>query len=136
MAKDIYHNHVREALESDGWNITHDPYYIRIGEVDFFIDLGAEGVIGAEREGQKIAVEVKSFGSLSKVADFHEAYGKYGVYRKALRQDQERVLYLAISEQIYRDFFQKPFIQMVIEEDDVKLLIFDTESKKVVSWKD
>lgn len=127
---------MREALESDGWNIIHDPYYIRIGEVDFFIGLGAEGVIGAEREGQKIAVEVKSFGSLSKVADFHEAYGKYGVYRKALRQDQERVLYLAISEQIYRDFFQKPFIQMVIEEDDVKLLIFDTESKKVVSWKD
>jgi len=106
MAKDIYHNHVREALENDGWCITHDPYYVRIGEVDFFIDLGAEGVIGAEREGRKIAVEVKSFISLSKVADFHEAYGKYGVYRKALRQDQGRVLYLAISEQVFKDFFK------------------------------
>ncbi len=24
-AKDIYHAHVRKALEGDGWTITHDP---------------------------------------------------------------------------------------------------------------
>ena len=26
MAKDIYHRAVREALEKEGWTITHDPY--------------------------------------------------------------------------------------------------------------
>ena len=28
MAKDIYHQIVRDALENDGWTITHDPYAI------------------------------------------------------------------------------------------------------------
>jgi XisH protein len=26
MAKDIYHNLVKEALQNDGWTVTHDPY--------------------------------------------------------------------------------------------------------------
>ena len=30
MAKDIYHKEVREALEADGWIITHDPYRINL----------------------------------------------------------------------------------------------------------
>jgi hypothetical protein len=30
-AKDFYHNTVVEALHKDGWIITHDPYYLRIG---------------------------------------------------------------------------------------------------------
>lgn len=28
MAKDLYHQIVREALEKDGWTITQDPYLI------------------------------------------------------------------------------------------------------------
>ena len=39
-AKDIYHDHVREALEKDGWTITDDPYSFSLGKVDFRIDLG------------------------------------------------------------------------------------------------
>ena len=26
MAKDLFHNNVKIALEKDGWKITHDPY--------------------------------------------------------------------------------------------------------------
>ena len=29
MAKDLYHNVVKKALEDDGWIITHDPYFFR-----------------------------------------------------------------------------------------------------------
>ncbi|MGH9840625.1 MAG: element excision factor XisH family protein [Blastocatellia bacterium] len=25
-AKDLYHDHVRKALENDGWTVTDDPY--------------------------------------------------------------------------------------------------------------
>lgn len=32
MAKDIYHNSVKEALVKDEWIITHDPYIIRLGD--------------------------------------------------------------------------------------------------------
>ena len=31
MAKDIYHNLVRTALENEGWTITHDPFYLPLG---------------------------------------------------------------------------------------------------------
>jgi hypothetical protein len=40
--KDLYHDHVRNALIEEGWTITHDPLYIRVGKRKGFIDLGAE----------------------------------------------------------------------------------------------
>jgi hypothetical protein len=61
MARDQFHNVVRNALEKDGWKITADPYEINIDDVDFEIDLAAEQILAAERENKKIAVEVKSF---------------------------------------------------------------------------
>lgn len=42
MAKDKYHFAVRKALESDGWKITDDPYFIQVGKRRGYIDLGAE----------------------------------------------------------------------------------------------
>ena len=32
MAKDKYHELVKQALENDGWLITHDPYKIMLGK--------------------------------------------------------------------------------------------------------
>ncbi len=46
-AKDIFHQLVRTALENEGWIITHDPYPIDLGFIDFYIDLGAEKLIAA-----------------------------------------------------------------------------------------
>ena len=43
-------------MEKEGWAITHDPYFIRLGKRKGFIDLGAE-IIGAERGTERIAVE-------------------------------------------------------------------------------
>ena len=31
MAKEIYHDTVRVALEKDGWNITDDPLTLKVG---------------------------------------------------------------------------------------------------------
>ncbi len=47
MAKDLYHEQVKRALEKDGWQITHDPYELRIGGVEMYIDIGAEQMIAA-----------------------------------------------------------------------------------------
>jgi hypothetical protein len=52
---------VRNALIKEGWIITHDPLTLPFGSDDIFIDLGAQAPLGAEKEGQKIAVEIKSF---------------------------------------------------------------------------
>ena len=116
-AKDKFHNVVKIAREKDGWTITDDPLFIRAEDVDFYIDLGAEKVLAAEKASQKIAVEIKSFLGASEVNEFHSALGQFLNYRSALRLTQpERVLYLAVAIDIYEEFFNRRFIQRVIAE--------------------
>ena len=43
MAKDLYHDLVKRALKKDGWEITHDPYELRVGGVEMYVDIGAQG---------------------------------------------------------------------------------------------
>ena len=68
-ARDIFHDAVKQALETAGWQITHDPLSLQIGGVERYIDLGAEQLIAAEKEGEKIAVEIKSFVAVSAIMD-------------------------------------------------------------------
>ena len=78
MAKDVFHQQVKNALIKDGWKITHDPLTIRISEaVKLQIDLAAENAIAAERDSEKIAVEIKSFIADSDISAFHTALGQY-----------------------------------------------------------
>jgi XisH protein len=94
MARDRFHNAVKVALQKDGWTITADPYEFSIGEVEFEIDLAAE-TVAAERAGEKIAVEIKSFISRSSVSEFHTALGQFLNYKFALEEiDPQRTLYL------------------------------------------
>jgi hypothetical protein len=106
-AKDVFHEVVKIALQKDGWEITNDPLKISLGGVNLSIDLGAEKLIGAEREGQKIAVEVKSFlEKSSAISEFHTALGQFINYRGALKRLQpNRVLYLAVPLTTYKTFF-------------------------------
>ncbi|NEO19297.1 MAG: fatty-acid oxidation protein subunit alpha [Moorea sp. SIO4G2] len=116
MAKDLFHDVVKNALIKDGWQITDDPFFLKVGGVEFFIDLGAEKLIAAERNGQRIAVEIKSFINPSSITDFHLAIGQFINYRVALKvKDPERQLFLAIPDTTYQRFFQKEFPQIVIQ---------------------
>ncbi|MCL2925365.1 MAG: hypothetical protein MGF17_12295 [Trichodesmium sp. MAG_R04] len=76
----MYHNTIKNALIKDAWRITDDPYILAIGKRDLFVDLGAEKLISAERGNKKIAVEVKSFTSSSRVNDLEKALVKYVLY--------------------------------------------------------
>ena len=60
-ALDRYHESVRKALVKEGWDITDDPLIVPFGRRDVLIDLGAERMLAAERNGERIAVEIKSF---------------------------------------------------------------------------
>jgi len=96
-AKDIYHDDVCIALRKDAWTITDDPLRLRWGKKDYYVDLGAEQVIAAEKPGQRIAVEIKSFLAPSMVDDMEKALGQYLIYRSILRRRQpDRELYLAV----------------------------------------
>ena len=58
-AKDIFHNIVKVALEKDGWKITHAPLFFKLSEqIRIRVDLGAQKLILAEKDEQKIAVKV------------------------------------------------------------------------------
>ncbi len=72
-AHDTFHDALKHALEKDGWTITHDPLKIKYEGLEMFIDLGAEKLLAAEKEGQSIAVEIKSFLGSSAIFDFHTA---------------------------------------------------------------
>ena len=136
MAKDLYHEIVKTALQQEGWTITHDPYPIKIGSVRMFLDLGAERIIAAEKDNEKIAIEIKSFIGDSTITDFHEAMGQYGNYQIALEDEEpDRILYLAIPNQIYQSFFQEPFIQKVIQKKNVNLIVYEPNSTQLVLWK-
>lgn len=53
-AKDIFHEAVRKGLGKEGWVITDDPLKLQVGGVEMYVDLGAEKIIAAEKDGKKI----------------------------------------------------------------------------------
>ncbi|NJK73781.1 MAG: fatty-acid synthase [Richelia sp. CSU_2_1] len=135
MAKDIYHDNVRNALEKDGWIITDDPLTLQYGSRSVFVDLGAKKLLAAEREGQKIAVKIKSFAGKSPVKDWENAIGQYNLYLKILsKKEPDRALYLAITEEIYTSFFQEDIVQVVLEDKIIKIIVVDTIQEVVTRW--
>lgn len=136
-AKDIFHEVVKRALQKDGWQITHDPLSLSVGGVNMSIDLAAERLIAAEREGEKIAVEVKSFLERSSaISEFHTALGQFINYRGALRRrEPERTIYLAVPLTTYNTFFQLDFPKEMVEENQIKLIIYDAQQEAIVEWR-
>ncbi|MDY6938957.1 MAG: XisH family protein [Cyanobacteriota bacterium] len=137
-ARDIFHHAVRIGLEKQQWVITQDPLYLKLSaKVEMYIDLAAEKLLSAQKDDRKIAVEVKSFLGLSAISEFHTAVGQFLNYRVALKKlEPERALYLAIPTDIYNKFFSEPFIQEVIREYNLKLIVFDSQQEEVTLWKD
>lgn len=134
-ARDIYHEAVKEALIKDQWRITNDPLLLQVGGVDMYVDLGAEKLLAAEKDQQKIAVEIKSFLGPSLINDFHLALGQFLNYRLALAsQDPQRRLYLAVPIETYSTFFIIPFIQSAMQQYDLALMVYNSELQEVVQW--
>ncbi|MCO6489856.1 MAG: XisH family protein [Phaeodactylibacter sp.] len=135
MSRDFFHDAVVRALEKEGWAITDDPLFFRVGGVDFKIDLGAERVIGAEKNEEKIAVEIKTFIGQSVVSAFHLAIGQYENYLFALEEiKSDRMLYLAVPESIWDDFFQRPFVEKVIQVKKVNVIVYDPTKEEILKW--
>ena len=135
MAKDAYHENVRNALIKDGWTITHDPFAIRYDDLRVYADLGAEKYLIETDENNKIVIEIKVFGGVSTIENFEKALGQYNLYRVLMEANNiNRDLFLAVSDEIYNKFFQRKAIQLVVAVQKLKLLIFNVEEEKVVKW--
>jgi XisH protein len=134
MAKDKFHDAVKNALIKEGWQITNDPLFLQFGGVDLYVDLGAEKMIAAQKDNQKIAVEIKSFLGDSTISEFHQALGQLLNYRLILRrQEPERVLYLAVPLDIYESFFKLEFTQTAIADYQLKIIVYHID-QEVIKW--
>ncbi|MCC5646438.1 XisH family protein [Nostoc sp. CHAB 5824] len=134
-ARDLFHEAVKNALQKENWIVTDDPLKIEFEEVTFKIDLGAERLIAAERAGEKIAVEIKSFASNSAVRDFHTALGQFLNYQIALEEKEpERQLYLAVPVDAYETFFQTRLAQIAVRRHQLKLIIYEPIMEMIVGW--
>ncbi|MDZ8108079.1 MAG: XisH family protein [Nostoc sp. DedQUE12a] len=132
---DIIHDAVKNALMKDGWIITDDPYVIQYRRTTLYADLGAERPIAAERNGQKLVVEAKSFVGASKIQDLKEALGQYDIYRYLLEETApDRKLYLAVGAIPYKSFFNQDVIQLILNKHQLPLIVVDTEIEEIRQW--
>jgi XisH protein len=135
--KDRFHQAVRKALEKEGWTITHDPLPLKVGTLRLQAELGAEKLIAAQKDNQKIAVEIKSFLRASKITDFYQAFGQFLPYKVALKRvEPDRIIYLAIPDSTYEALFGEILIQDLLEEYPVKLIIYNSDKEEIQSWID
>jgi hypothetical protein len=134
-ARNIYHDAVVAALVADGWTITDDPLYIGFGGRNFFVDLGAEQTLGAEKEGRRIAVEIQSFIGPSDVDNLEHALGQYLLYTTALtRREPDRRLYMAVHRSVANTLFKEEVGRAVVADWKVRLLVFDEVTQRVIEW--
>ncbi|MEA5497564.1 XisH family protein [Limnoraphis robusta Tam1] len=135
-ARDIYHQTVKKALIKDGWTITHDPLRIRLARGrNLFVDMGAERLLAAERDAEKIAVEVKSFTRPSEMKDLEEAVGQFVLYSRLLkRYYPDYTLYLAVSDNIRKTVFEEEAGQTLIEDGIIRLFSFDPTLEVIIQW--
>ena len=136
-AKDLYHDSFVRALRKDGWTITDDPLFLNIADTDLLIDLGAERIVAAERENERIAIEIKSFLSKSAVQDLKEAAGQFVLYEEALKRspaNADRSLYLGIRLRVYASLFVGGIGRILLESNRVQLIVFDEDSEEITNW--
>ncbi len=133
--QDLYHDAVVMALEKQGWTITNDPLRLSYGSRNLYVDLGAENLLAAEKGDRLIAVEIKSFAGDSDINDLKMALGQFVLYRGILSTlDAERRLYLAIPSFAFDEVFSDLFGQLVIEQHELRLVIFNQKTEEILRW--
>src|SRR5262245_35609629 len=135
-AKDFYHDIVVAALIDEGWTITDDPLIIGYGDKEFYVDLGAEDeTLAAEKEGRRIAIEIKSFISRSASQDLQKALGQYALYDIILQElDPERLLYLAVSKSAFDENFDDQLGRLLRSKQRLNFIVFSIEERRIVQW--
>jgi hypothetical protein len=110
---------------------------LKVGDSDLFIDLGAEHLLSAERGGERIAIEIKSFIGASAMQDLQQALGQFLLYEDVLSQSvdsNDRVLFLAVREVTFASVFQSEVGKIVLANHRLRLMVFDTNAEVVTRW--
>ncbi len=136
MARDLFHDIVKKALVKDNWTITHDPFPLHSRkEGGLSTDIGAEKIILAEKQIAKIAVEVKSFTHISILHEFLKASGQFFTYNKIIsKNDPERILYVAMPSFIHKKLIKYDWVNEVITDMNMKIILYNTENITIEAW--
>lgn len=133
--RDDSHFAVRRALEKDGWTITDDPLKLFFRGATLKADLGAEKILTAEKEGRKLAVEIKEFSSDSAISELEKTLGQLLLYQWALaEQEPDRQLFLAVREEVYNEYFTKPLFQTAVARNRINIMVFDYIQEAICQW--
>lgn len=136
MARDLFHEAVKTALIKEGWTITDDPYALTtVTKRRLSIDLGAERLLAAQKDTERIAVEVKSFLNPSPMYDFHQAVGQYMNYKNLLQNDElTRLLFVAVPLDAYESFFVEEDIWALVEAFSMPLIVYNPIEQEIHKW--
>ncbi len=131
--RDKTHFIVREALEREGWIVTHDPFFIKLGKKSAEIDLGAERIVLAEKGIEKIAIKI--FIGTSTITDFYHAHGQFDLYDRALKSiEPERILYLALPDDAYEELKNDLFSFPSFEDLHHRIIVYKSENDTDLLW--
>ncbi len=109
------------------------------GDRHLHVDLGArsheEAIISFERGEVAIAVEIKSFGGPSLIAELEAAIGQFVLYNLLLEAlETDRLLYLAIPVEASQQLFAEPIGELVLEKLSLRVVVIDCEFEEVLEW--
>ena len=91
--------------------------------------------IAAEKEGRKIAVEIKSFLGTSELDDLEDALGQFGIYQAILEmREPERLLYLAVPNGIRELLLDEKDFRHILRAFRARLIFYDPQEKEALEW--
>jgi hypothetical protein len=136
-ASDQCEPQVIRALQKSGWEVTHQPFALRIdrGRTAYvYADLRLSQI---QNQQSLIVVEVNCFGGARTILDeLYHAIGQYLVYRQALLMNNiQTPVYLSVPETIYSSTFQSLLIDAVLQDIQIKLIVVDLVNEEVVLWR-
>ncbi len=69
------------------------------------------------------------------MADLKDAIGGFIMYRAVInRLEPERTLYLGVRDSIFTTLFEEPIGTLLIESENLKLLVFNPATERIIQW--
>ena len=92
-------------------------------------------MIAAVKDSEEIAVEIKSFISKSEMDDLENALGQYILYENVMSVvEPNRELYLAVADNIFEAIFEDAIGQLLLENENLKICVFNPETEEIIRW--
>jgi XisH protein len=135
--RDESHYPVKRALEKAGWLITQDPLVLYFMDVRLKADLGGQRYLSADKDGAKIAVEIKDFHQQWFSSELQKMMGQLELYQWALdEQEPDRELFLAINQEEYEKRVQNihSALHAVVMRKKINLIVFDSVTEVILQW--